>query len=227
MKDAHAQALRGLHEGPDDVRHPVRDGPPRGREADVRHRDHRLRLRHRLDARDGPHGHQRAREDGGAGRRVRAGPPLRRHAARGRPGRRRVAVQRHQVHRAVPRGARDLVLRLRLRRQRPARQEVLRPAHRQRDGPRRGLAGRAHADPQAHLARGRREVHRRGLPERLRQDQPRHARADHPGLEGRDPRRRHRLDAGRRGRPAVGGQPGVRLLRRRARAPTSTPTRTR
>ena len=40
-----------------------------------------------------------------------------------------------------------------LRRQRAARQEVLRPAHRQRDGPRRGLAGRAHADPQAHLAR--------------------------------------------------------------------------
>ena len=51
--------------------------------------------------------------------------------------------------------------------------------------------------------------------------------ADHPGLEGRDPRRRHRLDADRRGRPAVRGQPGVRLLRRRARAPTSTPTPTR
>ena len=64
---------------------------------------------------------------------------------------------------------------------------------------------------------GRHEVHRRGLPERLRQDQPRHARADHPGLEGRDARRRHRLDADRRGRPAVGGQPGVRLLRRRPR----------
>ena len=60
------------------------------------------------------------------------------------------------------------------------------------------------------------QVHRRRLPERLRQDQPRDARADHPGLEGRDPRRRHRLDAGRRRRPAVGGQPGVRLLRRRA-----------
>ena len=40
---------------------------------------------------------------------------------------------------------------------------------------------------------------------------------DDPGLEGRDPRRRHRLDARRRGRPAVGGQPRVRLLRRRAR----------
>ena len=41
-------------------------------------------------------------------------------------------------------------------------------------------------------------------------------RPTHPGLEGRDPRRRHRLDAGRRRRPAVGGQPRVRLLRRRA-----------
>ena len=63
---------------------------------------------------------------------------------------------------------------------------------------------------------GSSQVHRGGVPERLRQDQPRHARADHPGLEGRDPRRRHRLDEGRRGRPAVGGQPRVRLLRRRA-----------
>ena len=61
------------------------------------------------------------------------------------------------------------------------------------------------------------QVHRRRVPERLRQDQPRDARPDHPGLEGRDARRRHRLDADRRGRPAVGGQPGVRLLRRRAR----------
>ena len=55
------------------------------------------------------------------------------------------------------------------------------------------------------------------FPSRLRQDQPGDARADHPGLEGRDPRRRHRLDAVRRGRPAVRGQPRVRLLRRRAR----------
>ena len=60
-----------------------------------------------------------------------------------------LALQRHQVHRAVPRGAHDLVLRLRVRRQRAARQEVLRPAHRQRRGARRGLDGRAHAHPQA------------------------------------------------------------------------------
>ena len=46
-------------------------------------------------------------------------------------GRRPVAVQpRREVDRALPRDARDLVVRLRLRRQRPARQEVLRAAHR-------------------------------------------------------------------------------------------------
>ena len=65
-------------------------------------------------------------------------------------GRRAVAVQPgQQVHRPLPRDPRDLVLRVGLRRQRPARQEVLRPAHRLGDGPRRRLAGRAHAHPQA------------------------------------------------------------------------------
>ena len=44
-------------------------------------------------------------------------------------------------------------LRLRLRRQRAARQEVPRAAHRLRHGPRRGLAGRAHADPRRRIAR--------------------------------------------------------------------------
>ena len=47
-----------------------------------------------------------------------------------------------------------------------------------------------------------------------------------PGLEGRDHRRRHLLDEVRRGRPAVGHQPRVRLLRRGARAPTTRPTST-
>ena len=64
----------------------------------------------------------------------------------------RLAVQRHQVHRAVPRGADDLVVRLRLRRKCLAGQEVLLAADRLGDGPRRGLAGRAHADHEDHLA---------------------------------------------------------------------------
>ena len=69
------------------------------------------------------------------------------------PGGRAVAVQQGQVHLALPGDAGDLVLRLRVRRERAARQEVLRPADRLGDGAGRGLAGRAHAHPQAHPAR--------------------------------------------------------------------------
>ena len=78
-----------------------------------------------------------------------------RSAIRSRDGQPDVAVavrRREQVHRALPGDARDLELRLGLRRQRAARQEVLRAAHRLDDGARRGLARRAHADPEAHLA---------------------------------------------------------------------------
>ncbi len=82
-----------------------------------------------------------------------------------------------QVHRALPRDPGDLVLRLRLRRKRAARQEVLRAADRVGDRPRRGLARRAHADPQADLARGRVPLHRRRVPVSVRQDEPRDARS--------------------------------------------------
>ena len=58
---------------------------------------------------------------------------------------------------------------------------------------------------------------RRRVPVGVRQDQPRDAAADHPRLEGRDHRRRHRLAAARRRRPPLGDQPGGRLLRRRPR----------
>ena len=67
----------------------------------------------------------------------------------------------------------------------------------------------------------------RRLPDRLRQDQPRDARPDARGLEGRDDRRRHRVDEVRRRRPAVRDQPRGRLLRRRARTRRTRPTRTR
>ena len=70
--------------------------------------------------------------------------------------RRALAVQRRrQVHLPLPGDARDLVVRLGLRRQRAAGQEVPRPAHRLGAGSRRGLDGRAHAHPQAHEPRGR------------------------------------------------------------------------
>ncbi len=128
-----------------------------------------------------------------------------------------VALQQDEIHLALPRDARDLVLRLGLWRQCAARQEVPCAPHREREGPRRRLDGRAHADPQAHQSRRQGEVHRRGLPVGLRQDQPRHAQSDHPRLEGRDHRRRHLLDEVRRGRQALRHQPGDRLLRRGAR----------
>ena len=80
----------------------------------------------------------------------------------------------------------DLVLRLRLRRQRPAGQEVLRPAHRLGHGPRGGLAGRAHAHRGRHPARGREALHRRRLPVGLRQDEHGHDDPHPPRLEGGD-----------------------------------------
>ncbi len=97
------------------------------------------------------HAHHDARRPGRARRarprrRVRAVRALGRRAAGRRRGRRRVAVQRRrEVDRALPRDARDLVVRLGLRRQRAAGQEVLRAAHRVGDRTRRGLARRAHA----------------------------------------------------------------------------------
>ena len=109
-----------------------------------------------------------------------------------------VAVQQGpQVHRAFSRDARDLELRLGLRRQRAARQEVLRAAHRVGDGPRPGLARRAHADPRRRRRPTGEKTLRRGrVPQRLRQDQFRDA--DSAGglrrLEGHDDRRRHRVD---------------------------------
>ena len=54
------------------------------------------------------------------------------------------------------------------------------------------------------------------FPSRLRQDQPGDARADAGELDGRDDRRRHRVDEVRRGRQALRRQPRVRVLRRRA-----------
>ena len=116
----------------------------------------------------------------------------------------------------------DLERRLGLRRQRPARQEVLRAADRLDDGPRPGLAGRAHADPGLESPDGDVDLHRRRLPQRLRQDQPGHAPVAlrGGGLEGLDGRRGHRLDQHRPRRPAVGDQSGSRATSASRRAPT-------
>ena len=75
-----------------------------------------------------------------ASRRLRALPPLGRRAARARPGGRALALRPgDQVHRPLPRDARDLVVRLRLRRQRPARARSATPC----GSPRRSPATRA------------------------------------------------------------------------------------
>ncbi len=210
------RSLPREHARPHDVRHPVLHGPRRGRPPDARGGDHRFRVRRRLHEDHDPDGRRDSAALRRPRRRLRQVPALGRRPARRGPGRRRVALQRDQVHLALPRNPRDLELRLRLRRQRPAGQEVLRAAHRVGHRARRGLARRAHADPQADLAGGEGVLHRRRLPLRLRQDQPRHAAAHGPGLARRDHRRRHRLDALRRRRPPLRRQPRVRLLRRRA-----------
>ena len=66
-------------------------------------------------------------------------------------------------------------LRLGLRRQRAAGQEVLRAAHRLEHRARRRLDGRAHADPRRRGSAGREDLRRRGVSQRLRQDEFRHA----------------------------------------------------
>jgi phosphoenolpyruvate carboxykinase (GTP) len=98
----HDRPLQGVHDRPHDVRHPVRHGSPRRGRADVRRRDHRLRLRRRLDEDHGPHRRRRAARDGGADAGFvkglhSVGFPLTEGVSR-----REVAVQRHQVHRHFP-----------------------------------------------------------------------------------------------------------------------------
>ncbi len=126
--------LQGLHAGAHHVRGPLLDGPAGVADLPHRRAADRLRLRRLLDADHDPDGRQGAR---GARRRRRVRPvrALRRHAARRGAGGRPVAVQRDEVHRPLPRDARDLVVRLRLRRQRPARKEVLRAAGSRRRWP--------------------------------------------------------------------------------------------
>ena len=86
-----------------------------------------------------------------------------------------------------------------------------------RHGPRRGLARRAHAAHQGHLAAGRGVPRRRRVPLGLRQDEPRDAAAHDPRLAvetiGDDIAWMRPGD----GRPPVRDQPRGRLLRRRAR----------
>ena len=141
-------------------------------------------------------------------------------------GRRGLAVQQDQVHRPLPRDPRDLELRLGLRRQRAAGQEVLRASHRLQDGPRAGLARRAHADPRRHLALRQEIPRRRRVSQRLRQDQLRDAGAAQivPRLEGHHHRRRHRLDQARQRLAGCWRSTPSRAISASRQAPTRRPT---
>ena len=159
---ADRRPLPRQHARPDDARHPLPHGAgglvdePGGRHGvgqPLRHREH---AHH--DAR-GPGGLRPHAERG----RLRARPP--------RPGRPLAAAA---LHPPLPRGEADLERRLRLRRQRAARQEVPRAADRVGPGAAGRLARRAHADPRRGGAGRPGDVSRRGDAERLRQDQPRH-----------------------------------------------------
>ena len=225
--------VQGLHEGPHDVRDPLLDGPAGFADRPHRRRDFRFRLRRRQHAHHDPHGQGRlwrARHRW----RIRALRAHRRCPARAGPGRRQVAVQPdHQVHRPLPGNPRNLVLRLRLRRQRPARQEVLRAAHRLDHGPRPGLAGRAHAHPRRRIARRREDLRRRRLPVGLRQDQLRHADpASRPSTAGRSPPSATTSPGSSRASTRMASPASTRSTRKPAssaspRAPPRRPTSTR
>ena len=187
MRDALTELFRGVDAGPHDVRGALLDGPAGVADRPHRRAAHRLRVRRGQHADHDPHGQGRARR---AGRRTATSSrACTRSASRSPTGARTCrgrATPRTSTSCTSPR-PRDLVLRLGLRRQRAARQEVLRAADRLGDGARRGLDGRAHADPQAHLARGRDQVRDGRVPVRLRQDQPRDADPD-PSRAGRSRR---------------------------------------
>ena len=141
------ELFSGCMRGPHHVRAAVQHGP--GRLADVadRRAAHRFALRRGQHAHHGAHRHAGLRRDRQGREARRAVHAQRRRAAGAGPEGCAVAVQQGEVHRPFPGDARDLVLRLRLRRQCAAGQEVLRAAHRLQHRARRGLDGRAHADP--------------------------------------------------------------------------------
>ena len=113
--------LQRRHARPDDVRAAVQHGDRRLADVAGRRPAHRLSLRRRQHA---DHGEDRAagvRGDRSRRAARRAVHAQRRRAVGAGPAGRALAVQRRQVHRPLPGDARDLVVRLGIRRQRAAR----------------------------------------------------------------------------------------------------------